>query len=295
MAMDPAHGSESGSDFSQPTENLLFRAWSKVTRRTSRPIPDSAEATSGPIIEDDGAEVTRRPPSTISISPPPSFIPARQAPLPPATESQSTSEDGVTRRASVPILCGAQVTRRIPPLTMPILPPPIFIPIGQASLPSAMQSQSISGDQNPYKDIPRGPIPCLRCKENSIDCHGPETKYYGDCSKCHDAGKRCEFEAHVLDVPSSLLNLQHSAIDDGIPQPTSSTNNDDRTHIDNPNSQLDTSSSRQSYQNPPIKDPSRDPETSNLIGGITNNDSISDKSRIKPWWKSIFSRIFCSR
>ena len=233
--MDPANGSGSGSDLSQPSANLLNRAWSEVTRRTSRLILGSAEATSGlnPIAYrvsriHEMAEVTRRPPSTIPISPPPSFIPTRQAPLPPATESQSISED--------------EVTRRTPPLTMPILPPPIFIPIGQASLPSAMQSQSISGDQNPYKDLPRRPTPCLRCKENSIDCHGPETKYFGDCSKCHEAGKRCEFEAHVLDTPSSLPNPQSSTMNDAMPHPTVLTNNDDRTHIDIPNSQLDTSS-----------------------------------------------------
>ena len=157
-----------------------------------------------------------------------------------------------------------------------------------------MQSQSISGDQNPYKDFPRGSIPYLPCKENSIDRHGPEIKYFCDCSKCHEAGKRCEFGANVLDTPSSFPNLQSSAIIDAMPHPTASTSNDDCTHIDISNSQLDTSSSRQWYQNPPVKDPSRDPEISNIIGVTTSNNSISDVPRIKPWWKRIISRISCS-
>ena len=271
MVMDPANGSESASDLSQQSENLLNRAWSEVTRRTSRLILGSAEATSGldslAYEEADGAqvtvipcaaEVTRRTPSPITILPPPSFISTRQAPLPPATESQSVIEDD-----------GAEVTRGTPSVTMPILPPPVY--------PS------------------RERIPCLRCKENRIDCHGPEMEYFGDCSKCHKAGRRCEFEAHVPATPSSLPNPQSSAENDGMPHPTASTNNDDRTHIDIPHSQLDTSLSWQWYQNPPINDPSRVREISNKIGGITSNNSISDEPRIKPWWKRKLSRMFSSR
>ena len=116
MVKDPANGSESGCDMPQPSENILVRAWSKGTRRTSRAVPDSAQATSGlnsiAHVIHETAEVTRRTPSTMPISPPPSFIPTRQAPLPPATVSQSISEDEATGRKL--------------PLTMPILPPPIF-------------------------------------------------------------------------------------------------------------------------------------------------------------------------
>ena len=249
MVKDPANGSESGCDMPQPSESRLFRAWSEVTRRSPRLILGSAEATSGSILC--GGEVTQRPLSTIPISPPPSFIATRQAPLLPIEGA------------------GAEVTGRTSQLTMPMLPPPIY----------------------PSKER----IPCLHCKENRIDCHGPETQYYGDCSNCHEAGKRCEFEAYVLDTPSSLPNPQSSAINNAMLHPTASTSNDDCTHIDIPAPQPNTSPSsrRQIDQNPPVKDPSRDPEISNIIGVTTSNSSISDVPRIKPWWKRIFSRISC--
>ena len=179
---------------------------------------------------------------------------------------------------------------------MPIIPPPVYIPIGgPASSTTATQSQSISGDKIPLQDLPRGRIPCLRCKENRIDCHGPETEYYGDCSKCHEAGKRCEFEAHVLDTPSSLPIPQSSAINDAMPHPTASTSNENGKHINIPDPQSDKSSGRQNNQKSPVIDESRDREIFNTIGGIPSNNSISDVPRIKPWWKRMSSKLFSSR
>ena len=288
MVMDPAIASELSLPFVGHS--------AEVTRRTTRPIPDSAEERSEPIfrirrgpVTGGGGVVTRgTPPHIMPVLPPPNLIPM----VPDSAEATSglIPPPGLRRPRSSQ--SGIVVTRRTPPSTMPILPPSGFIPIGQAPLPPGTESQAVLGDENPYKGLPRGRIPCLRCKEHSINCHGPETKYYGDCLKCHEAGKRCEFEAHVLDAPSSLLNLQYSAIDDAIPHQTASTSNDKGTHNNIPDPQPNTSSSgRQTEQKTPIIDDSRDREISNTTSGITTNGSISDEPRIKPWWK----RIFCFR
>ncbi len=144
-------------------------------------------------------------------------------------------------------------------------------------------------------------ITCLRCKEYSIDCHGAEIKLDGHCLNCHEKGKKCEFESRTsdpdLDAPSSSPNPQFPTIDDEMLHPTVRTSNDNRTNIKIPDPQPDTpsSSSRQSYQNPPIKDPSRDPETANRTHGFTDDRSISGEPRIKPWWNRLFPRIFFSR
>lgn len=172
--------------------------------------------------------------------------------------------------------------------------PPFLIPIVQAPLPPAPELQSISGDENPYKETSREQITCLRCKEYSIGCHGPEVKLDGHCSNCHEKGKKCEFESRASDpnliAPSSSLNSQPSAIDDGTPHPTPSKNNDNRTDIVIPNPQPDTSSSpRQSYQKTSIIDEPRDRKTSNRNHGSTDDHSISGEPRIKPWWKRLFS------
>ena len=182
------------------------------------------------------------------------------------------------------------VTSRSPPPTMPVVPPPFFSPFVQTPLPPAPGLQSFSGD----KETSREQITCLLCKEYSIGCHGPEVKLDGHCSNCHEKGKKCEFESRASDpnliAPSSSLNSQPSAIDDGTPHPTPSKNNDNRTDIVIPNPQPDTPSSpRQSYQKNPIIDESRDRETSNTIDGITNDESTSGEPRIKPWWKRLFS------
>lgn len=189
---------------------------------------------------------------------------------------------------------------RAPRVTMPISPPPSFIPTRQAPLPPATISQSISGDANPHKEPLREQIPCSCCKEYGIDCHGPEIKLDGHCSNCHENGKKCEFKSCVSDqnfsAPSSSPNPQSLATNDEMLNPIASTNNDHRTNINIPNPQPDTSSSgRQIDQKTPIIDESHERETSNTIGGITNDDSIPGKPRIKPWWKRIFSKIFFSR
>ena len=87
MVMDPANASE----LSQP---VVVRS-AEVTRRTPRPLPDSAEETSGLIIRLAGGGVTRgTPPHVMPVLPPPILIPMRQAPLPPAPEPESQSVSG---------------------------------------------------------------------------------------------------------------------------------------------------------------------------------------------------------
>ena len=286
--MDPAIASEL---------SLPFVGHSAEVTRTTRPIPDSAEERSEPIlrlrrgpIPGWGGVVTRgTPPHIMPVLPPPNMIPM-------GPDSAEASSAGELRRSSNVLPGAMMVTKRTPASTMPILPAPILNPKGKGPLPPETESQAVLGDENPYKGLPKGQTPCLRCKENGIDCHGRETKYYGDCSKCHEAGKRCEFEAHVLDAPSSLLNLQYSAISNTIPHQTASTSNDNGTLINIPDPQPNTSSlGRQIEQKTPIIDESRDREISNTTSGITTNGSISDEPRIKPWWKRIFSRIFCFR
>ena len=246
------------------------------------------------------ASVTRSPPF---ITPP--------LPAPISQTSDSIPAGGiVTQTASLrmpPLQAPTQTIGitggfmpRAPRVTMPISPPPSFIPTRQAPLPPATISQSISGDENPHKEPLREQIPCSCCKEYRIDCHGPEIKLDGHCSNCHENGKRCEFESRAsdqnLNAPSSSPSPQSLAINGEMLNPIASTNNDNPTNIDNPNPQPDISSSgRQIDQKRPIIDESRKRETSNTIDGITNDHSISSEPRIRPWWKRLFSRIFFSR
>ena len=237
-------------------DNNITPDSAEVTKRTSRPIPDSP----GALTPFSTTEVLRRP-------------------------SEAPPAGGVT-------LAGGVVTKG--PFKMPILPPPVIIPMGSARYPAARESQSISGDENPHKDPLREQSTCLRCTEYGIDCHGPEIELDGHCSKCHEDGKRCEFESRASDqnfnAPSSSQDPQSSAINDEMLRPTIVTSNDNRTNIDIRNPQPNPSSSgRQDYHKTPIKDGPRDRETPNTIGISTDDHFISGEPQIKPWWKRLFS------
>lgn len=111
-------------------------------------------------------------------------------------------------------------------------------------------------DETPQKYPAREYVLCLRCKEQSIVCQGPDLRIGGHCSNCHENGKSCEFELRAsdkeLNTPSSPPNVL-------------------------------------SYQKASIIDEPRARENPDRIGGFTDEHSISGKPRNKPWWKRLFS------
>ena len=162
---------------------------------------------------------------------------------------------------------------------MPVLPAPITTPMGQGPSLAATESQYLSGYKSSYRDSSREWVPCLRCKEFSFDCHGPEINLGGYCSYCHMDRKKCEWESRAgdqnLNAPSISSDPRSLAINDEMLHPTMLTSNGCRTEINNiPYPQPYTSPSQQWYQKTPIVAGSHDQESSNKIGDFADDHSI---------------------
>ena len=176
---------------------------------------------------------------------------------------------------------GGIVEKRQDPQTKSIPPPP-FNPIGQGPSATATESQWLSEDEKSYKDSSREWVPCIRCKEFSFDCHGPEIKLGGYCSYCHLDRKRCKWESRTSDLGPNVTfispNRRLFAVSDGTLLAKVLPSNDESTDINIANTQLYTlsssSSSQQWYQEAPIVDGSCDQESSNKIGDFADNQSI---------------------
>ena len=164
------------------------------------------------------------------------------------------------------------------------IPPPPFNPLGEGPSSTATESQWLSGDEKSYKDCSREWVHCVRCKEFSFDCHGPEIKLGGYCSKCHLDRKRCMWESSTSDLgPNATFispNCRFLVVSDGTLLADVLTSNDESTNINVANTQPYTSpsssssSSQQGEQGTPVVDGSRDQESSNKIGDLADDQSI---------------------